>query len=406
MTKRLASNVLKVAVVAYSAPPFGFGGVASAHYNLFLGLRDAGLDAKLFTFGEFAHKGNKIIIRNGTPGWLSKVLRKLNGLIFGLVSPGQQAYQIFDIANSQWGAWKMGRAINRFFPDVIILSDHGAPGFVLKKPKACKVVLVSHHNPARFRNLKTIPKSSKTDVDLAIRIEQSVLAKVDAIICPSYYMKKWFVKTYKFSGPLVVIGNLIASNILASIQADDPRSKIFLKKNDPLLYMPSVGSLLKGSEYFLRIATTISTLRPDKVVGFYVPGDISDELVRKARLLKLHLYAPGRLSYRRHIANMKSCDLGVSPSLMENYSMALLEAVTCGIPMLAYKVGGNSEIIKNGENGFLVKSKDFQALSTKASLLLNRARLRAIKRKTVLYSGKQFSPKRTLRAYMKLIESL
>jgi glycosyltransferase involved in cell wall biosynthesis len=47
-------------------------------------------------------------------------------------------------------------------------------------------------------------------------------------------------------------------------------------------------------------------------------------------------------------------DVAVLPSLKEGFSNAILEAMACGVPMVASQVGGNAEVIDHGTNGFLV----------------------------------------------------
>jgi glycosyltransferase involved in cell wall biosynthesis len=47
-------------------------------------------------------------------------------------------------------------------------------------------------------------------------------------------------------------------------------------------------------------------------------------------------------------------DFFISPSLHENHSLSLLEALGAGLPLLATKVGGNPEIVFDGENGKLI----------------------------------------------------
>lgn len=62
------------------------------------------------------------------------------------------------------------------------------------------------------------------------------------------------------------------------------------------------------------------------------------------------------LGFRSDIQNIiKSCNIFVLPTLHETLSIALLEASVEGLPLIATRVGGISEIITDGVNGYLVK---------------------------------------------------
>ena len=56
--------------------------------------------------------------------------------------------------------------------------------------------------------------------------------------------------------------------------------------------------------------------------------------------------------------------------------MVIIEAMAAGLPIVATTVGAIPEIIKNGENGFLVRPKDIQDLSSKIEVLLKNSNLR------------------------------
>ncbi len=58
-------------------------------------------------------------------------------------------------------------------------------------------------------------------------------------------------------------------------------------------------------------------------------------------------------------------DVFVLPSRVEGFSLALLEAAAAGIPLIAFDVGGNSEIITNGINGYTITDNDVDGLAEK-----------------------------------------
>lgn len=55
---------------------------------------------------------------------------------------------------------------------------------------------------------------------------------------------------------------------------------------------------------------------------------------------------------------LPQADIFVQTSITEGLSMAILEAMSCRLPVVATDVGGNSELVSDGETGMLIKSKD------------------------------------------------
>lgn len=60
---------------------------------------------------------------------------------------------------------------------------------------------------------------------------------------------------------------------------------------------------------------------------------------------------------------LKALDLFLLPSLWEGFSMAILEAMAAGIPVIATRVGGAEEVITSGKDGLLISSGNALALA-------------------------------------------
>jgi glycosyltransferase involved in cell wall biosynthesis len=58
------------------------------------------------------------------------------------------------------------------------------------------------------------------------------------------------------------------------------------------------------------------------------------------------------------------------PSLTEGHSIALLEAMAAGLPIIATRVGGNPEIISHEHTGWLVPANDSAAISAALTRLV------------------------------------
>ena len=97
-------------------------------------------------------------------------------------------------------------------------------------------------------------------------------------------------------------------------------------------------------------------------------GPLEETYIEKAKEMgisnRLHL-----LGYRSDVINiMKSCDLFVFPSKREGLSVALMEAMACGLPCIVSDIRGNIDLIKNGENGYLSDFKGDFKVCVKLSL--------------------------------------
>jgi glycosyltransferase involved in cell wall biosynthesis len=76
----------------------------------------------------------------------------------------------------------------------------------------------------------------------------------------------------------------------------------------------------------------------------------------------------------------ESCDLFVHPSLWnEPFPLTILEAMSCGLPIVSTRVGGIPEMVAHGETGILVEPGDPDAFADAiVELLRDDARRRAM----------------------------
>jgi len=113
----------------------------------------------------------------------------------------------------------------------------------------------------------------------------------------------------------------------------------------------------KGHRYLIEAAPTILERCP---VHFVFAGSPDERANLDARIAELGLsHSVSILGHRTDVLNLlRASDVFVLPSLAEGFALSIIEALAAGLPVVATRVGGAAEIIRNGENGFLVEPGD------------------------------------------------
>jgi glycosyltransferase involved in cell wall biosynthesis len=144
-------------------------------------------------------------------------------------------------------------------------------------------------------------------------------------------------------------------------------------------------------------------------VRLTIVGDGPDEFLLKAMAREIDI--DERVTFRGRqeevLSEYHRTTIFVLPSLSEGMSNVLLEAMACGLPVVATSVGGNSDIITDRHNGLLVPPGDALTLSTALLELLENddfaQRLGEAARKTVeLNYGMERIVERYLALYSRL----
>jgi L-malate glycosyltransferase len=127
----------------------------------------------------------------------------------------------------------------------------------------------------------------------------------------------------------------------------------------------SVGRLVPVKNYatLLRAAARVASRVPQLTLALVGDGPLDGELKTLAEQLGI-ADRVSFLGYRDDVPNLlNAMDIFVLPSLREGMPNAVLEAMACGLPVIASEVGGASEIVRDRENGLLVCPTDVEQLS-------------------------------------------
>jgi glycosyltransferase involved in cell wall biosynthesis len=118
----------------------------------------------------------------------------------------------------------------------------------------------------------------------------------------------------------------------------------------------------KGLHYLFHALKRIEEKHPDILLLIVGDGAQRNELEILAKNLKIRTIFAG---WQRNTAPYYSLmDIFVLPSLFEGLPNVLLEAMAMNLPLVATSVGGNPDVVQDGENGFLVPARDEAGLAS------------------------------------------
>lgn len=138
----------------------------------------------------------------------------------------------------------------------------------------------------------------------------------------------------------------------------------------------SVGNIrrVKGHDVFIRAAAIIAKRFPR--ARFTIAGEVLEQQYFQELLMLIdNLGLADRFGFEGGVTDLPSflagADIFVLPSRSEGFSNALIEAMAASLPVVATKVGGNPEAVKDGVTGLLVSPEDPDALADALKELLS-----------------------------------
>src|SRR5262249_11016569 len=115
---------------------------------------------------------------------------------------------------------------------------------------------------------------------------------------------------------------------------------------------------------------------PGRKLAVVGSGPELPALQRQSRALNLDSYCHFEPATSSVAEWLRSMDIFLLPSPTEARSNSLMEAMACGVAVVASDVGGNPELVTHGETGLLFPSGDEDALASALSRLAESALLR------------------------------
>jgi glycosyltransferase involved in cell wall biosynthesis len=204
--------------------------------------------------------------------------------------------------------------------------------------------------------------------------------------------------------PCSVIPNPLDTHVFAPVDQAVARRILGLPQDRKLILFGAIGAtsdLRKGYDLLVSALQALEQNHPDtqaEVMVFGGPraGEIATVGMKSHFLGEFHDDLSLRIVY-------SAADVFVAPSRQDNLPNTVVEAAACGLPTVAFDIGGMSDIITDGATGALAHPYDTAAMATKISRLLNSPVSREVVRDGAVA---KFAPHTTIPEYQELYERI
>ena len=198
--------------------------------------------------------------------------------------------------------------------------------------------------------------------DLILKIKKALDFAVEVLVVSSAVKQK--IKKYT-SNSITILPNMVDVNFFKPIKKKKKASKISLV---------SVGNLNKVKGFDLLIKAFANIVATNKNVELKIIG-IGEELSNLQDIsvsLKIDNFIEfsGYKTKKELLEVYQNADIFISSSRFESFGVVLIEALSCGLPIVATNSGGPADIVKK-ENGFLAENKNANSLQTKIQLMID-----------------------------------
>src|SRR5206468_10307454 len=132
----------------------------------------------------------------------------------------------------------------------------------------------------------------------------------------------------------------------------------------------------KGIDEVLEVMPSLVREMPDLVYLILGDGDDRCRLESKTRTLGMdsHVVFAGYISEEEKVAHYRLADAFVMPGRGEGFGIVYLEAMACGVPVVASKADASREAVLNGQLGLLVDPENPQEIRAAIKEALKRPR--------------------------------
>lgn len=241
---------------------------------------------------------------------------------------------------------------------------------LFKQNYNCQIVLTVHYTNWSFElsgdvnELKRImhqPLNEKEEL-----LKESVLYEkafidecVDWVIAIASHSRKMLCDTYNIpSSKIVLIPNGMEDTLkkISKEEKDEIRKKHYISPKEKVLIFSGRVNHVKGIDYLLEAFKRLLKVNPNVKLLIAGEGDLL-HYIKKSHPCWNKIIFTGFMSKKDLFSLYSIADLGIVPSLHEEFGYVAIEMMMMGVPLIVNQSSGLSEIVEDEVSGFYVQLK-------------------------------------------------
>ncbi len=202
------------------------------------------------------------------------------------------------------------------------------------------------------------------------------------IVTPSKWLGECAKKSRVFGkNSIKVIPSSLDTNIFKPIPKTEAKINLTLSPDNIILLIGAISSKekRKGFDELIEVFkicqenTNFNQLVNDNTLKICAFGESMEDLNQ----LNLSIFSFGVIDSEETLSLIYSAaDMFILPSLEDNLPNTMIEAMSCGTPVIAFEIGGIPDLVTNSMTGFTAPEKNLQVMAKKIIQLIENKELR------------------------------
>jgi D-inositol-3-phosphate glycosyltransferase len=207
--------------------------------------------------------------------------------------------------------------------------------------------------------MKNRSRLGERETEQRLTAERQIMANADCLVASTEHEKEQMVRLYGAPASRIeVIPCGVDLKLFHFMDKGEARKTLGLPEGKIVLFVGRIEPL-KGIDILLEAVAQLEDRQDIRAIIVGGDGESSQE-VQRLRWLAEELGLADKVSFWGSVEHERlplvynAADVCVMPSYYESFGLVALEAMACGTPVVASRVGGLKSTVKDGETGYLI----------------------------------------------------